>query len=137
MLKMLAKKTSDILPFLGVAENIAQSAKLARMHLSVPAKFDAIFSTLMLHHCSNVETVFQSMNSVLKTRGKAVVVDLSEHPFEEFREEMGDVHLGFKPEQIEKDAEKFFKKVSVEKLPGICCSSSGRCAELFVAYMTP
>jgi len=137
MLKMLAKKTYKILPFLGVAENITQSAKLARKHLSVPTKFDAIYSTLMLHHCLNVDTVFQSMRDALKARGKAVIVDLCEHPFKEFREEMGDIHLGFKPEQIKNDAEKFFSKVLVEKLLGICCSSSGRCAELFVAYMTP
>jgi ubiquinone/menaquinone biosynthesis C-methylase UbiE len=135
MLKMLAKKTSNIVPFLGVAENIAQSVNLARKHMSIPTKFDAIYSTLMLHHCSNVETVFQSMRNVLKTSGKAVVIDLKEHSFTEFREEMGDVHLGFKPEQIEKSAKKFFTKVSIEKLPGICCCSSGRSAELFVAYM--
>jgi len=91
----------------------------------------------MLHHCSNVETVFKSMKDALKNSGKAVIVDLCEHPFKEFREEMGDIHLGFKPEQIEKDAQKFFSRVSVQKLPGICCSSSGRCAELFIAHMTP
>jgi len=135
MLQMLAKKTSEIIPFLGVAENIAQSAKLARKYLSVPRRFDAIYSTLMLHHCSNVQAVFKSMRDALKTGGKAVIVDLCKHPFKEFREEMGDIHLGFNPEQIEKDAKKFFPKVFVEKLPGICCSSSGRCAELFIAYM--
>jgi ubiquinone/menaquinone biosynthesis C-methylase UbiE len=136
MLKILAKKTSDIVPFLGVAENIVQSCRLASKHLSIPAKFDAIYSTLMLHHCLNVETVLKSMKNVLKTRGKAVVIDLKEHSFTEFREEMGDVHLGFKPEQIEKSAKNFFTKISIEKLPGICCSSSGRNAELFVTYMT-
>jgi len=136
MLKMLTRKTSEIQPFLGVAENIARSAKMARKHLEVPNKFDAMFSTLVLHHCSNVEKVFQSMREALKARGKVVVVDLCKHPFEEFRHEMGDIHLGFEPEQIESVAKRFFTRASVEKLPGICCSSSGRSAELFIAYMT-
>jgi SAM-dependent methyltransferase len=136
MLKLLAKKTSKIVPFLGVAENIAQSIRLASKNLSIPAKFDAICSILMLHHCLSVETVFQSIKSVLRTHGKAVIIDLKEHSFTEFKKEMGDIHLGFKPEQIEKDAKKFFKKVTIEKLHGICCSSSGRSAELFIAYMT-
>jgi ubiquinone/menaquinone biosynthesis C-methylase UbiE len=135
MLKMLAKKTSNIVPFLGVAENIAQSVRVASKYLNIPAKFDAIYSTLMLHHCLNLEKVFQSMKGVLKTHGKAVIIDLKEHSFTEFREEMGDVHLGFKVKHIEKGAKKFFKKVSIEKMPGICCSSSGRNAELFIAYM--
>jgi len=136
MLQLLAKKTSKIVPFLGVAENIAQSVKLARKHLSIPAKFDAIYSTLMLHHCVNTEAVLQSIRDVLKIHGKAVIIDLCEHSFKEFKEEMGDIHLGFKPEQIEQDAKNFFtKEVSIEKLPGICCSSSGRSAELFIAFM--
>jgi len=136
MLRMLTRKTSEVHPFLGVAENVTKSAELARRHAWVPDKFDAIFSTLMLHHCSSVEEVFLSMHDAVKTQGKVVVVDLCKHPFEEFRQEMGDIHLGFEPEQIEKVARKVFAGVSVEKLPGICCSSSGRSAELFIAYMT-
>ena len=136
MLKMLTRKTSEIHPFLGIAENITKSAKLARKHLKVPDKFDALFSTLMLHHCISVEKVFQSMREALKTHGKVVVVDLCKHPFKEFRKEMSDIHLGFEPKQIEKAAKKLFTEASVEKLLGICCSSSGRCAELFIAYMT-
>ena len=136
MLQMLTRKTSEIQPFLGIAENITESAKLARKHLNVPMKFDALFSTLMLHHCVSVEKVFQSMHEALKTHGKVVVVDLCKHPFEEFRKEMGNIHLGFEPKQIEKVAKKFFTEASVKKLLGICCSSSGRCAELFIAYIT-
>jgi ubiquinone/menaquinone biosynthesis C-methylase UbiE len=70
MLQLLAKKTSEIVSFLGVAENITQSVKLARKYLNIPAKFDAIYSTLMLHHCLNIEKVFQSIRHVLKTTEK-------------------------------------------------------------------
>jgi hypothetical protein len=66
-----------------------------------------------------------------------VVIDMCRHDFIEFREEMGDVHLGFEAAEVRKAAKTVFSHVSVDKLPGICCSSSGRSAELFVAYMTP
>lgn len=137
MLRVLARKTSQITPFLGVAENFRGSLEYARRYLKVPEKFDAIFSTLTLHHCLDIERVFQSVNEVVNVHGKAVLVDLCKHPFKEFREDMGDVHLGFEPELIKKSAEKHFSKVQVEKMPGICCEGSGRSAELFIAFMTP
>jgi SAM-dependent methyltransferase len=137
MLLALAKKTSRITPFLGIAENITGSAKAARKHMPIPTKFDAVFSTLMLHHCPDVERVFKSLKHTLKNNGKAVIIDLCKHSFTEFKHEMGDFHLGFDPEQIEKYAKETFSKVSVKKLAGICCSSSGRSAELFIAYLLP
>jgi hypothetical protein len=48
---------------------------------------------------------------------------------------MGDVHLGFKPENVYEMARKYFSEVKVEKLPGICCECSGRSARIFVAVM--
>jgi len=137
MLLALAKKGGEITPFFGIAENIAGSIRNAKKYTEVPAQFDAVFSTLMLHHCPDVYKVFQSLRQVLKRSGKAVIVDLCTHPFTEFRAEMGDLHLGFEPEEVKKTARKVFSRVSVEKLPGICCESSGRCAELFVATMRP
>ncbi len=137
MLHVLARKTSEVMPFLGIAENIAGSVEYARKYMEVPKKFDAVFSTLMLHHCLNIEEVFKSIKGVLKARGKAVVIDLCKHPFREFREEMGDVHLGFDPNDIKEILEKHFSKVRVEKMPGICCESSGRSAELFKAFIMP
>ncbi|MFQ5710679.1 MAG: class I SAM-dependent methyltransferase [Candidatus Geothermarchaeales archaeon] len=135
MLRALARKTSEITPLLGLAENIAGSIEHACQYIGVPEKFDAIFSTLMLHHCPNIHEVFESMRDALKDHGKSVVIDLCEHAFEEFREEMGDVHLGFNTSEIEEKASKHFSKVKVEKIPGIRCESSGRSAELFVAVL--
>jgi len=37
-----------------------------------------------------------------------VVIDLWKHPFEEFKEGMGDIHLGFEPQPIKGVAEKQF-----------------------------
>ncbi len=137
MLRVLAIKTSEVTPFLGVAENVQGSVEHARRHLSIPEKFDALFSTLVLHHCLEVERVFDSFRKAVEVDGKVVIVDLCKHSFEEFREEMGDVHLGFEPKLIKEKAEKQFSKVEVKKIPRICCDSSGRSAELFMAFMTP
>ncbi|KPV64934.1 MAG: hypothetical protein AOA65_0647 [Candidatus Bathyarchaeota archaeon BA1] len=136
MLQALSSKTSEIVPFLGVGENIAGSVEHARKYFRVPKKFDAVFSTLMLHHCPEVEKVFGSVRDALKAGGKAVFIDLCKHPFKEFME-MGDVHLGFQPDWIETMAKKHFSEVHVERMPGICCECSGRSAELFLALVMP
>ncbi len=136
MVSIVSEKSDEITPFLGVAENIAGSVKYARKFLEIPEKFDAVFSTLMLHHCPDIEKVFRSIREVLGEGGKVVIVDICEHPFEEFREEMGDIHLGFNPSSIMNDARRYFSNVDIEKIPGISCESSGRSAELFIAYLT-
>lgn len=137
MLLALAKKKKRLILFFGIAENINGSIRKAQEYGRIPNHFDAVFSILMLHHCPDVDEVFKSVRQVVKPKGKAVIVDLCTHSFTEFKDEMGDVHLGFDPEQIEQAAGKVFSKVTVERLHGICCSSSGRCAELFVATMKP
>jgi SAM-dependent methyltransferase len=135
MLLSLIKKTTQITPFIGLAENIPGSVRHAREFFKIPSKFDSVFSTLMLHHSTQPEKVFESISQILRKDGKAVIVDLCEHSFTEFKEEMGDIHLGFKPENIKKMACKHFSTVEVNKLPGISCKSSGRSAEIFVATM--
>lgn len=136
MLSSLARKTGEITPFLGIAENITGSVEYARRHLEIPLKFDGLFSTLMLHHCPDIKGVLKSFREALDDGGKAILIDLCEHPFEEFREELGDIHLGFNPSLIEKDAKEFFSKVQIRRMSGIRCESSGRTAELFIAYLT-
>jgi SAM-dependent methyltransferase len=135
MLLTLVKKNANITPFFGVAENINGSIKEARKHLKIPLKFDAIFSTLMLHHSSHPERIFRSLKKTLKKNGKAILVDLCEHSFREFKDEMGDIQLGFNPKKVYEMAKAAFSNVKVDFLPGIRCECSGRSAELFVAYM--
>ncbi|MCZ2809491.1 MAG: methyltransferase domain-containing protein [Candidatus Bathyarchaeota archaeon] len=137
MLYGLARKAPEITPFLGEAEDVRESVKQAKKHLNIPEKFDAIFSTLMLHHCLDVVKIFESFRKAVEVYGKAVVVDLCKHSFEEFREEMGDIHLGFEPELLKRMAEKHFSTVQVKKIPVICCTNSDRSAELFVVVMIP
>jgi len=135
MLLAIEKKKEGITPFFGIAENVAGSIRKSKEYATIPNQFDAVFSTLVLHHCTEIDQVFKSLREILKPSGKAVIIDMCTHSFTEFKTEMGDVHLGFDPEQIEKAARKVFSKVTVEKLPGIYCSSSGRRAELFVATL--
>lgn len=135
ILLSLVEKGVGILPFVGLLEDIPGSVEYARRMLPIPRGFDAIFSTLTLHHCLHPEEAFESLSKSLVEGGRAVIVDLCEHPFEEFREEMGDIHLGFDPREVRAMALRFFDEVEVERLPGICCESSGRSAELFVASM--
>jgi ubiquinone/menaquinone biosynthesis C-methylase UbiE len=135
MLLALAKKKEGITPFLGVAENIEASIKETSAYAEIPDKFDAVFSTLMLHHSTKPEKVFESIKKVLKKHGKAIILDLCEHKFEEFKTEMGDVHLGFRLDDIQKMAKEYFSEVEIEKMPIIGCHCSGRTAEIFIASM--
>jgi len=135
MLLPLVRENTNVTAFVGIAENIRDSIKYAAEYFEIPSKFDAMFSTLMLHHSTQPERLFGSIKGSLKKIGKAIVVDLCEHGFEEFRTEMGDIHLGFKPEMVCEMARKHFAKVRVEKMPGISCECSGRAAEIFVASM--
>ncbi len=135
MLKLIAEKTKEIIPFIGVAENITGSIKYARKYFKIPIKFDAVFSTLMLHHALNPEKIFENIEKVLKKNGKAIIIDLCKHDYKEFKREMGDIHQGFKPEYIRDIAKRRFRRVKVEVLDGICCESSGRAAELFTVLM--
>ena len=132
MLRVLVRNT-DITSFLGLAENLMGSIQQARKHFKIPLTFDAVFSTLMLHHSIHPEKVFKSISQVLKKNGKAVIIDLCQHSFKEFKEEMGDIHLGFSPQTIRRMADAFFSNVEVKNIPGISCKSSGRSAEIFVA----
>lgn len=137
MLMILRRKTGEVTPFLGIAENITGSAQYASKYMEVPDRFDAIFSTLTLHHCPDITEVFKSIKEALESHGKAVLIDLCKHPFKKFREEMGDLHLGFNPSIIKEEAEKFFTKVNVKEIPGLSCECSNRAAHLFVAYLIP
>jgi ubiquinone/menaquinone biosynthesis C-methylase UbiE len=137
MLLTIANKTTVVTPLFGIAENILGSMRKAKQYADVPTRFDALFSTLMLHHCPDIDKVFQSIRKILNPTGKAVIVDMCTHLFTEFKEEMGDLHLGFDPSEIKEAAQKTFSKASIKKLHGICCKSSGRCAELFIATMRP
>jgi ubiquinone/menaquinone biosynthesis C-methylase UbiE len=144
MLAVLLKKLSELenvqtTPLLGVAERISENLSMSQkvyksLGMLLPRRFDAIVSILMLHHCKNLPEVFSSMKRAIKRGGRLILVDLCRHDFKEFREEMGDVHLGFELDYIKFELGKNFSVKKVEKMPGGCkCEESGRSADLFIA----
>lgn len=135
MLISLVKKSAEITPFVGIAENIKGSIKEAREHFNIPLRFDAVFSTLMLHHSTEPRKVFKSIKETLKRGSKAIVIDLCKHNFKEFKTEFGDIHLGFDMGSINEMAREHFSKIKIEKIGGICCECSGRSAEIFTAFL--
>ena len=48
---------------------------------------------------STVETVFKRFREVAETHGTVVVMGLCKHRFEEFREEMGEMHVDLSRDQ--------------------------------------
>ncbi|MEM2905870.1 MAG: methyltransferase domain-containing protein [Candidatus Bathyarchaeia archaeon] len=136
MLRILSGRTGEVRSFIGLAENIPGSIRHAQRHLGIPDAFDAVLSALTLHHCPHVQLVLASFKQVLDPGGRAVVVDLCEHSFKEFREEMGDYHLGFNLHELQEVALRYFDQVKVQTFPGISCSCSGRSADVFTSTMT-
>jgi SAM-dependent methyltransferase len=144
MLTVLVKKLHglrnlSITPLLGVAERITESTNASQkvyksLGVVLPTRFEAIISILMLHHCRNPSEVFSSMRQATNEAGKLILIDLCKHNFTEFREEMGDVHLGFELDYIKSELSKMFRVEGLERLPESCrCKESGRSADLFVA----
>jgi SAM-dependent methyltransferase len=137
MLEVLTERRSEIKSFVGMAEDLGGSLKMARKRLRLPPSFDVLISTLALHHFPDTRRVLKSMSGVLKERGRAYLVDMCRHGFSEFREEMGDIHLGFDLQELKGLAEEVFDGVEVRKLPSTCrCSDTGRSADLFLAEMS-
>ena len=137
--KLFEVKNVSITPLLGIAERINESLNMSRkvyesLGITLPTRFDAIISILMLHHCKNPSEVFSSMKGAMKHGGKLILVDLCKHNFKEFKEKMGDVHLGFEPNYIKSELVKVFSVGRVEKMLGGCkYEESGKSADLFIA----
>ncbi len=132
-------KNVSITPVLGIAERITESLNVSRKAFesqgtTLPANFDAIISVLMLHHCVNPSEVFCSMKEAMMNNGRLILIDLCKHDFEEFKEELGDVHLGFELDYIESELGKLFSVERMQKMPHACkCEVSGKSTDLFVA----
>ena len=114
--KHFTEKTSNVVPFFGDCRKHTWKRKAGAEHyLRVPDKYDAVISTLTLHHCLDITKVFEGISDALGENGKAVIVDLCKQSIEEFRKEMCDVHLGLNPSLVRKLTEKFFSDVCVKK----------------------
>jgi SAM-dependent methyltransferase len=137
MLKILASKRKDVIPIVGIVERIRDSVLYSSRYFALPDKFDVIISILTLHHVKDVEKALSSLKESVKPNGCVIIIDLCKHEFEEFKEEMADIHLGFDPAEFQKLAVKYFPKILIERIQGICCESSGRSVDLFKAVLMP
>ncbi len=137
MLKVLASRRRDIIPIIGIMEKIRESVLYSSRYFALPDKFDVIISILTLHHVKEVKNAFSSLRESVKPSGRVIIIDLCKHQFEEFRREMGDVHSGFDPVEFQKLAANYFSQILIERMPEICCTSSGRSIELFKAVLMP
>lgn len=62
---------------------------------------DIIFMNMALHHITNPDIAIKEMNRVLKDGGEVIITDVEEHSGEWAIEEMYDLWLGFRHEQLE------------------------------------
>lgn len=131
MLKAQAKGGVRAVPFLGLLEDVEGSVREARALQPLPELFDGAFSTLALHHCPDPPAFFAGAARVLGFGAPLVVVDLVEHGHVDFRERLGDAHLGFDPAQARAWALDRFGEAEARVLDGVCCSSAARKVALF------
>lgn len=61
---------------------------------------DAAVIYLVLHHLSDPATVLREVHRALKPAGRVLIVDMTEHDREEYRQQMGHVWLGFNDKKI-------------------------------------
>lgn len=102
---------------------------------------DIIFINMALHHITNPDIAIKEMNRVLKKGGQVVITDVEEHLGEWAAEEMFDVWLGFRHEQLKswyKDAGFIDIDVKITGLKARGESSKGEIIEpkIFLAKAT-
>jgi SAM-dependent methyltransferase len=131
MLRALGRKPFPIVPVLGLLEDVEGSVREAAKVQPLPALFDGAFSTLALHHCPDPPRFFEGAARVLGFGAPLVVVDLQEHRHEELRANARDLHLGFRPAQVEAWAAERFGEARAAPLEGTCCTDDGERIGLF------
>src|SRR6185295_14131183 len=65
-----------------------------------PHSLDAVTLMLVLHHVPSPAMALEQAARVLKPGGRLLLVDMTAHEREEYRQRMGHVWLGFSDEQI-------------------------------------
>jgi SAM-dependent methyltransferase len=82
------------------------------------ASLDAVTLILVLHHLPSPAVALAEAARVLKPGGRVLIVDMSSHEREEYRQRMGHVWLGFSDEQMTKYlAQAGFGGVRIQPLP--------------------
>ncbi len=133
-----ALRNKGITPVWGVSNRISESIVINRTfgREEIPLEFDAIMSTLSLHHFIDPVKVVKSMRCILKEDGVAVIIDILKYHNKELQEAMKDVHPGFSIDEIRYMCQRYFKNVGVNILEDICCNVNNiLCIGLFKAVL--
>jgi ubiquinone/menaquinone biosynthesis C-methylase UbiE/DNA-binding transcriptional ArsR family regulator len=67
-----------------------------------PASVDAATMMLVLHHLPSPAAAIGEAARILRPGGRLLIVDMTPHDHEEYRQQMGHVWLGFSEDQIER-----------------------------------
>ena len=93
MLKAARKRTSD-LPNIDLRRGELEALPIDN------ASCDAALLLLVLTYANDPPRVIAEMSRILKPGGRAVVMDLLPHDRDDFRRQLGQLAMGFAPEQV-------------------------------------
>jgi len=79
---------------------------------------DAVLCVLVLHHLPSPADALAEASRVLKPTGRLLIIDMTAHDREEYRQRMGHVWLGFSDEQMRRLlTQSGFSGISIHPLP--------------------
>ena len=72
--------------------------------VDIQEQVDVVLSMLVLHHLSDINSVFEKIKTMLRKGGRFIVLDMQAHSQLELQRNMGHVHLGFERSFLEEIA---------------------------------
>ena len=69
--------------------------------VDIQEQVDVVLSMLVLHHLSDIDSVFKKIKTILRKGGRFIVLDMQAHSQLELQRNMGHVHLGFERSFLE------------------------------------
>lgn len=69
--------------------------------VDIQEQVDVVLSMLVLHHLSDIDSVFERIKTILRKGGRFIVLDMQAHSQLELQRNMGHVHLGFERSFLE------------------------------------
>ncbi len=122
--KVLSRKSTNLTP---VWMNLEKERPYAT--------YDLIYNQMVLHHISDIGSIFEKFYSLVSPDGYLVIADLYTEDGS-FHGEGADVHLGFDPEALKEMLLKTgFKNVSYEQCYTVKRESAGAAPKLFPVFL--